>query len=129
MDTDFAGISPETRRTATWNLLRYAGNHTEDPVLREMCREVASGRLSLERACSSGAYSEALMTRLRPVVDRWSRMTESERENALAAAPEAQRKLVDDCLALDTTPAPESAEEEPGEESIMRPVRRPRPRW
>lgn len=55
-------------------------------VLREMAREVLSGRVGLHQALSVGAYADVLGERVRAAQEDWERLPQDERERQLTEA-------------------------------------------
>jgi len=67
-------------------------------ALKEMAREVLSGRMGLREAADVSAYAEQAVEQSAPLAEKWAAMSDSER-NALAA--EGQRRLEEERRRLD----------------------------
>ncbi|MBO0653132.1 MULTISPECIES: hypothetical protein [Streptomyces] len=63
----------ETQARVVHRALRHLADGSAGEVLREMAREVLSGRLGLDEAVRVGAYAEALGERTRPLREAWER--------------------------------------------------------
>lgn len=68
----------ETAR-AVWSNLERLAESAEDPIWREMAREVVEGRLTASRLMSYSAYQEALGDRFDDLAQSWHGMSEDER--------------------------------------------------
>ncbi|WP_146104650.1 hypothetical protein [Streptomyces cinnamoneus] len=60
--------------------LQHLATGGDDDVLREMAREVLSGRIGLREAMRVGAYADALGEHVQPVRAAWEQMPQAERE-------------------------------------------------
>ncbi|MER5951681.1 hypothetical protein ABT127_37150 [Streptomyces sp. NPDC001904] len=98
-DGEFSGITrdPVQARVLRKQLQQLAGNGTS-AELREMSREVLSGRIGLREALRIPAYAEALGERASAFRQAWEQMPEEERERQTAQAHrfiEAQQREIE----------------------------------
>jgi hypothetical protein len=67
-------------------------------TLKEMAREVLSGRMGLREAANVSAYAEQAVEQSAPLAEKWASMSDSERE---ALAMDGQRRLEEERRQLD----------------------------
>ncbi|MFG2094970.1 hypothetical protein [Streptomyces sp. NPDC048612] len=80
---------PAAARALRKSLETLAGGGAGD-TLKEMAREVLSGRIGIREAVNVPAYSEALIANTQSARDEWTAMSDSERESR---ADEGERYL------------------------------------
>lgn len=76
-------------------------------ALKEMAQEVLSGRMGLREAADVSAYAEQAVEQSAPLAQKWSEMSEAERE---ALAAEGERKTAEEQRSADEerhTPQPQ----------------------
>jgi hypothetical protein len=79
----------------------------QDPILSELANEVLNGRHTLRDMAFSSAYAEEFHQRMAPLLDRWQRMSESEREDAVTNAGTYNRELLEHFEAMAELPIDE----------------------
>ncbi|MDQ8701996.1 hypothetical protein RCO28_05755 [Streptomyces sp. LHD-70] len=80
---DMSQGDPAQARLLRKSLETLAAGHGGD-ALKEMAREVLSGRSSLREAANVSAYSEGLIEQARPMTEKWASMSDVEREEVAA---------------------------------------------
>jgi hypothetical protein len=87
-DADLMGVAHDQVRARALrkSLQRLAENPSTSGALREMAREVLSGRIGLREALRVGAYSEALGERIAQARQEYEQQSPEERERQRAAA-------------------------------------------
>lgn len=67
-------------------------------ALKEMAREVLSGRMSLREAANVSAYAEQAVEQAAPLAEKWASMSDRERDELAA---EGERRLAEEQRRLD----------------------------
>ncbi|MGD6742845.1 hypothetical protein ACOKM3_13485 [Streptomyces sp. BH106] len=67
-------------------------------ALKEMAQEVLSGRMGLREAADVSAYTEQALEQSAPLTQKWSEMSDAERE---ALAAEGERKTAEEQRSAD----------------------------
>lgn len=92
------------------NALRIAARLAEDAddrELAEFARGLRSGSYTVRELLTSSAYGELLRRGLTPMVETWDAMSESERQQAITEAEDAEQRIVEAFEAADEQPLDE----------------------
>jgi hypothetical protein len=93
---DIAQNDPVRARNLRLTLEKLAESGSNETV-KEMAREVLSGRLGLREAVAIPAYSEGLVESMQPFKEKWAQLSDTEREELAAEgqrlAEEQEREL------------------------------------
>ncbi|MEU6147594.1 hypothetical protein ABZ848_45505 [Streptomyces sp. NPDC047081] len=90
-DSEFMDIAkdPAEARAMRKALQQIAGGGAGE-ALKEMAKEVLSGRVGLRQATQTSGYTDALAEKVQPFREQWDAMSETERQSRAA---EGQRAL------------------------------------
>ncbi|WP_274561974.1 hypothetical protein [Streptomyces spiramyceticus] len=89
---EMSGQCPAQARVLRKSLEELASGRGGD-ALKEMAREVLSGRTSLRDAVNISAYSDQLVAQAAPMAEKWAALSEAERE---ALAAEGERSMAEE---------------------------------
>ncbi|MBT2505935.1 hypothetical protein J7I98_08515 [Streptomyces sp. ISL-98] len=89
---EMSGQDPAQARVLRKSLEELASGRGGD-ALKEMAREVLSGRTSLRDAVNISAYSDQLVAQAAPMAEKWAALSEAERE---ALAAEGERSMAEE---------------------------------
>ncbi len=94
---EMSGQDPAQARVLRKSLEELASGRGGE-ALKEMAREVLSGRSGLRDAVNVSAYSDQLVAQAAPMAEKWAALSEAERE---ALAAEGERSIAEEQNRID----------------------------